>query len=152
MTLLDAKPYDFARERRIKRWITITVILVLVAAFLGFWFRYWPQEHVVDQMFIAIEKNDYETAFGLWNADPDWKQHPDKYSKYTYGQFVNDWGSGGEYGPIKQHEVAGSARPRSSHSVTGLVVKVIVNQRAEPACLWVEDKSRTIGFSPVPCS
>ena len=154
MTLLDAKMPDLARERRNRRMITAAVITVLLGAFLAFWFRHWPQEHVVDTMFVAIEKGDYETAFGIWNADPDWKQHTDKFNKYTYGQFVNDWGPSGEYGRITQHDVSGSAVPRNTHGgkVTGLVVKVVVNQRAEPACLWVENEPHTIGFSPIPCS
>ena len=152
MTLLDAKPPDLARERRVRNTVIAAICVLVMSTLLAFWFRYWTQEHLVDQFFIAIEKKNFDTAFALWNADPDWKQHVEKYNKYTFGQFELDWGPSGEYGPITKHEVAGSARPRSKGNVSGIVVKVIVNGRAEPACLWVEDAPHTIGFSPIPCS
>ena len=152
MTLFDAKPPDLVKERRRRRIIISSICEALLIIVLAFWFRHWPQEHVVDKFFTTIEKGDYETAYALWNSDPEWKQHAAKYSKYTYGQFYNDWGPGGEYGRITKHNVAGSARPSSTRvNVTGLVVKVTVNDRVEPVCLWVDDKPRTIGFSPLDC-
>ena len=46
-------------------------ILVIVLA-LGWWFRYWPEEHVVGKFFDALQKQDYKTAYGIWMHDPQW--------------------------------------------------------------------------------
>jgi len=105
----------------------------------------------VNRFFNAIEQKDYNTAYGIWFHDPDWQKHPEKYPRYNEGQFELDWGPAGEYGPITSHEIKGSVRPRSKGTVSGIVVAVIVNHRAEPACLWVEDSPHTIDFSPIAC-
>ena len=79
MTLFEAKPYDSAgaRKRRI-RIISISAI-ILLCLILAWNFRYYPQEHLVDTFFAALQQKDYEKAYGIWNHDPDWKQHPEKY-------------------------------------------------------------------------
>jgi hypothetical protein len=48
--------------------------------------------------------------------------------------------------------VDGSVVPRSRHTdASGVIVKVTINDRAEPACLWVEKKTKVISFSPIAC-
>lgn len=145
-TLFDAKPYDPARERRRKILIVSLVSAVIVIASLLWWFRYWPEEHKVDQFFTALERKDFEKAYGIWMADADWKQHPQKYQKYPFGEFYLDWGPGGEWGIIKSHKVDGSATPKGGS--TGIVVVVTVNDRVEKAHVWVEKKDNTFSFSP----
>jgi len=91
MTLLDAKEYDPEKERKKKTRLISVVVVVLLAACLAWWFRFWPEERVANQFFNALQKQDYETAYGIWMHDPQWKQHPEKYSKYGYGDFLQDW-------------------------------------------------------------
>jgi hypothetical protein len=156
MSLLDAKPEDpRATHRRalVGKIVVTLVVLAILAAPLAWWFRYWPEERVVDKFLTAVEHKDYKTAFALWNADPQWEQHPEKYSAYTFGQFQLDWGPSGDWGEIKSHKIAGSVAPRSKVTdVTGVVVAAQINGRAEPACLWVEKKTKTISFSHIPCT
>lgn len=149
-TLFNSKPYDPARERRRNIIIVSLIVAVLVAAVLLWWFRYWPEEHKVDQFFTALEQKDYEKAYGIWMADPNWKQHSQKFAKYPFGEFYIDWGPGGEWGLIKVHKVKGAATPKGGG--TGVVVVVSVNDRAEPACMWVEKRDKTFSFSPFACS
>ena len=155
MTIFEAKELDpraEARARRLRNGLISFVIAVLLAAALLWWFRYWPEEHVVDKFFAAIEKKDLETAFALWNADPQWRAHTERYKDYPYGRFELDWGPSGDYGMISSHSVKGAVAPKAKVSeVSGVVVVVQVNGRAEPACLWVEKKTKTITFSPYPC-
>ena len=156
MTLFQAKPLDpkvEARKRTLKRAGIALIVLIIIGIPVGWHFRYWPEEHAVDKFLTAIEKKDYKQAFALWNADPDWEQHVARYENYPFGQFQLDWGPGGDYGDIKSHDVRGAATPRSKvSSVSGVVVAVTINGRAEPACLWVEKNSKVISFSPLPCT
>ena len=151
MTLLNPPTYDEKREKRRKVLIVAGIFVLLVVAFLAWEFRYWPEEHVVNRFFSRLEAKDYEGAYAIWMADPDWKQHPDKSARYSYNEFYLDWGPGGEYGPINSHEIANSLSPRTSgggSSSSGVIVEVTVNGRAEPARLWVEKSDKTLTFSP----
>jgi hypothetical protein len=143
MSLLDAPEYDPRRERRRRNALLVVSGIALAAVLLIFYFRNWPAEHRVSRFFDAIEHRNYETAYGLWYADPDWKQHPEAHANYTFNEFLLDWGPSGEYGEIKSHEVVCSARAGS-----GIVVAVSINHRVEPRLLWVESKDKTINDPP----
>jgi hypothetical protein len=159
MSLLNTPPLDpaaearAARRDRMFRWAGIAVVvLVLVGPPLAYYFWNFAEERAVDRLLTAIEREDYKTAFAIWNADPEWEQHVERYKEYTFGQFQLDWGPGGEWGKITQHTIEGSVTPRSKLTrATGVVVAARINGRGEPACLWVERKTLLISFSPIPC-
>jgi hypothetical protein len=90
MTLFEAKPYDpvAARKRRVR--IVAIVVIILICAILGWNFRYYLEEREVGQFFSALQQQNYEQAYAIWNQDPGWKQHPEKYSKYTFQDFMKD--------------------------------------------------------------
>ena len=146
MTLLDAKEYDEQRAHKRNVRIIWTVAIVLILAGLGWWFRYWPQERVVGHFFEDLQKQDYNAAYGLWMHDPDWKQHPQEHAKYPFGDFIRDWGQGGEWGVIKTYKVYGASTCPGPAS--GVVVDVIVNDRTEHAQVWVEKSDKTLSFPP----
>ena len=146
MTLLDAKEYDPGRERKRRTRIISLIVLALVVAFFGWWFRYWPEERVADRFFDALQKQEYETGYGIWMHDPQWRQHPERYPKYPYSEFYRDWGPGGEWGLIKSHKVYAAGSPPGGGS--GVVVDVTVNDRAQRARVWVEKSDKTMSFSP----
>ncbi len=142
--LMDAPFYDAAKVRRRKvRFAQILGAILLVAAVV-WWFRFWPQEHVVNQFLTACEQQQYESAYGIWMADPDWQKHPEKYARYTFDNFHKDWGGGGELGLIRSHKIETSERPEGS--TTGVVVIVTVNGRNEKAHLFVADSDKSISF------
>jgi hypothetical protein len=144
MVLLDAPEYD-ARKARIRRNIIVGVIIAIpFVAFFTWYFWNWPEEHRVDQFFHAVEAKDFPKAFGIWNADPNWQQHLDKYKLYPYSQFVSDWGPSGEYGTITHAKIL-----VSKEYGTGVVIGVRVNDNPKTLFLWVERRTKTIGFSPV---
>lgn len=155
MTLFETKPYDPVAARKKRNRIISIVALVVILALLAWNFRHWPEEHQVDQFFAALQQKDYEKAYGIWNHDPNWKQHTEKYANYTFGSFMQDWGPGGEWGLIKSYHVDGSAIPKGGTGTkfdvgsSGVVVVVTVNERvAEKAHIWVEKSDKTLGFSP----
>lgn len=143
MTLLDAPNFDPARSRRRKIQLSMAVVLVLVIAVMGWLYRNWPQEHAVDKFFSALQKQDYEAAYGIYLHDPDWRQHLQKYSQYTYADFYRDWGPGGEWGLVKSHRVYGSASSKG-----GVLVEVVVNDRADRARIFVQKSDKTLTVYP----
>ena len=146
MTLLDAKQYDPARERRRIIRIASAIFVTLVLSWLAWMYRNWPEERVVDRFFAALEQKNYEAAYAVWMHDPDWKQHTEKYSTYPFNDFYRDWGPGGEWGLIKSYKVYGSVNPSGGGS--GVIVEVVVNERSEHARLWVQKSDKTLTFSP----
>jgi hypothetical protein len=158
-TIFQAKPYDPQRERRKKmRWITAIVVILIIAA-LGWHFRYWQYEHRVNLFFDALQQassassdadkqKNYEQAYAIWMNDPNWKQHPQQYHDYPYGSFYLDWGPGGEWGLVKSHKVIGTVPPPTKGGGTGVIVGIIVNERAEQCHIWVEKKDKTLHPSP----
>ena len=147
MTLLDAQPYDPAKARRRKIEIAVAVVAVIVLAALTWMYRNWPEERVVDKFFTALQHQDYETAYGIYFNDPDWRQHPQKYSQYPYADFWRDWGPGGEWGLIKSHKIYGSANTKGFAS-GGVVVEIVVNERFEHARMFVQKSDKTLTVYP----
>jgi hypothetical protein len=146
MTLLDAQQYDEEKARRKRARIILVAVVLVVMAFLGWWFRYWPEERVADRFFGALQKQQYEIAYGIWMHDPQWRQHQDRFSKYPFHEFYRDWGPGGEWGLIKSYKIYAAGTPPGGGS--GVIVDVTVNDRAERARVWVEKSDKTMSFSP----
>jgi hypothetical protein len=147
MTLLDAQTYDFAKARRRKIKIVVAFVVVIVLAVLGWMYRNWPEEHSVDKFFAALQHQDYETAYGIYFNDANWRQHQQKYSKYTYADFYRDWGPGGEWGLVKSHRIYGSANTKQLGG-GGVIVEVVVNERSEHARMFVQKSDKTLTVYP----
>jgi hypothetical protein len=151
MTLLDAQEYDSAKARKRKVRIISAIVIVLVLAGLGWWFRYWPQERIAGRFFDDLQRQDYKAAYGIWMHDPEWQQHPERHPKYPFSEFYQDWGPGGQWGLIKTQKIyASSPCParKGDSSGSGIVVDVIVNDRTEHAQVWVEKSDKTLSYPP----
>ena len=140
---MDAQQYDESRGRRRRNVIIIGVIAALILAWVVFHLRDHPERHAADKFFSALQHGDVEGAYALWMRDPDWKQHPQKYSNYTFGDFGQDWGPAGQWGIIKSYKV-----DCSYSSGSGVIVEVTPNKRAEHANVWVDKADKTLHFSP----
>ena len=145
MTLFEAKEYDPSVEKQRRIYAIAGLVLLLILGFLIYHFWNWREEHAVNRFLTAIEHKDYEKAYTVWNADPNWKQHPQKYVGYNFGTFELDWGPTGEYGEIRSHSIRTSLTPKNS---SGVVVISMINDRKVPLALWVEKKDRSITFLP----
>ena len=145
---MDAKEYDDAGARRRKIRILATIGTLLVFGFLAYQLRFWPQERLVDKFFSALQRQDYQTAYGIYRADAAWKQHDQQHADYPYNEFYRDWGPGGEWGLVKSYKIFASGECPKGGS--GVIVEVIVNNRAEHEQLYVQKSDKT--FSPSPCS
>ena len=144
-SIFTAPPYDPRRERRRKLMVAAFILAAIVIGILAYQYRNWPEERVTNRFLTALENKDYKRAYGIWMADPGWEQHPQQHSRYSFNDFYQDWGPGGEWGPIRNFRIDGSANPKGA---TGVVVQVTINQRKEPARIWVEKRDKSLGFSP----
>ena len=137
MSLMDAPAYDPAPDRRkrnlfIGSLITFFVLVLLTvggyAMGHGWLFTNLPAEHRVNIFFKALEAKDYSKAFGIYNNDLDWQQHPGKYSDYPLARFTEDWTTESPVkAPITSHHVDISRTDGSGAFGTGIIVAVRVN-------------------------
>jgi len=137
MSLLDAPAYDPAPDRRKRNLLigSLTTILVLVLLTVGGYamghgwlFTNLPAEHRVNTFFNALEAKDYSKAYGIYNNDSDWQQHPGKYSDYPLARFTEDWTTESPVkAPITSHHVDISRTDGSGMFGTGIIVAVHVN-------------------------
>jgi len=158
MTLLDAPPYDEAREHR-RVVFLYSAAGVLFVLFLGWWMVAgrpvdWPwhwNNHLLGRMtvnafFKDLEKNDLPAAYGVWVHDKDWQKNPDKYF-YTFERFEKDWSPesrDNDYGRITSHRIA-AARMIGNVLQTG----IFVNERKSKAInLDYDPRDHTLTFSP----
>jgi len=142
-TIFTAGEYNPEKERR-KRLKKIAILcLVVILGAVAYTFRNWRYEHRVDRFFSLLEQKDFKQAYGLWTADPDWEQHPDRHQNYSFSEFYQDWGPAGEWGAIRSHQVEGSVRVGS-----GVIVVVKINGRVDTARMWVEKRDMSLTWSP----
>lgn len=152
MALLDAKEYD-PRPAQRRKLLIIILVVVAVAALSIWWFtRYWPQERVVNKFFEALQQKDFERAYAVYNADPDWKQHTERYNQYPLSQFMLDWGPSGDYGSITSYKIDCVKEPdkKGFASPSGVIIAVTVNHLPQDVSIWVEKKTKTLTPSPFP--
>jgi hypothetical protein len=156
MSLLNAPAYDEAKEKRNRNLILGTIGGILLL-FVGWWLVAghpvdWPwhwNAHLrgrmaVNAFFKDIEKNDLAAAYGVWNHDKNWQQHPDKYSGYTFDRFQKDWAWDSEYGKIESHRIAASR-----YTGNQLMLGIFVNGRKTKAInLDYDPSDHTLSFSP----
>ena len=69
MTLFEAQPYDPARARKKRQLVLAIIGGVIVIGILWWMFRFWPEEHAVNQFFDALQQQNYEQAYGVWMHD-----------------------------------------------------------------------------------
>lgn len=142
MTLLNAPVYDERKEKTkkvllISSAVTFVVLVVLtLAGFLlghGWLFTNLPAERQVNHFFNALEAKDYKTAYGIYNHDADWQQHPDKFKDYPLDRFTTDWTTESPAGgPITWHHVDISKTDGSGTFGTGIIVAVRVKSAEKP--------------------
>jgi hypothetical protein len=150
MALMDAKEYDPRPAQKRRRLIATVVVFVIVVTAYLYFTRYDSETKVINNFFHAIEQKDFDAAYGIYQGDSDWKQHPDRYT-YTVNQFKLDWGPSGDYGAITSHQVNCALEPpkKDFASPSGVIVVVTINNRADPRSMWVEKRTKTVTDSPL---
>lgn len=149
MTIFQAKEYDPRIEKRRRMYGLAALVLLAIAGFLVYHYWDWREERTVDRFLTAVQHGDFDKAYSLWNADPNWKQHPQKYSGYPFGTFEQDWGPVGTYGEIRSHRIRTAMTPKNGSGVVVVsMVSFAKHNGEEPLALWVEKKDQSITFLP----
>jgi hypothetical protein len=151
MTLLNAPAYNTRREN-LKRNVIISSLVTITAALVltllgyvlghGWFFMNLPVEHHVKVFMNTVQAGDYAKAYGIWENDRDWQQHPKKYD-YTLQRFTEDWTTASDWGgPVKSFHVDVSKRNQ-----TGTVVAVKIND-TKKLFLFYDKASGTMTYFP----
>jgi len=133
---MDAPAYDPTHDRMVKASLIAAGVLIVLAFALGmggyvaghgWFFTNLPTEHKVNRFFLALEAQDYEKAYGIYENDAEWKSHPDKFG-YPLKRFIEDWTTESPVkAPITQHHVDISKTDGHGTFGTGVIVAVRVN-------------------------
>jgi hypothetical protein len=142
MTLLDAPSFNAARARKRRNMIILSIVALIVIGIFVWISWNWPAEHRVNRFFTTLEQQQFEKAYGIWNNDPEWQQHPDKFKNYPYNKFLDDWSLNGEYGKITSHKILYA----TSSLGNSTLMAIEVNGRKSLQTLGVTHG--TIGFTP----
>jgi len=137
MTLLNAPTYNESREKLKQRLligagVTLALcVLLTVGGYIdghGWFFSNLPAEHKVSTFFAALQAKDYNKAFGIYNNDANWQQHPDQYKDYPESRFQEDWSTEDPIkGPVNSYHVDISRTDGEGAFGTGIIVAVTVN-------------------------
>jgi hypothetical protein len=159
MTLMNAPAYDARKEKLVKNGLIavgVLFALLLVATLAGFitghgWlFTNMYTEHRVNQFFSAIEAQDYAKAYGIYQNDSHWQQHPEKYSGYPLKRFTEDWTTYSPVGIIHSHHVDKSVTDGSGTFGTTLLVATTMNgDKTKRLFLGVQRSDGTFSY-PAP--
>ncbi len=96
MTLLDAPEFDAARSKRNRLIAQLSAGALVVLFIVGWlvcgrpvdwpwnWSRYVFGRAAVNNFLGALEANDLQKAYGVWEHDKNWQQHPAQYSTYPF--------------------------------------------------------------------
>ncbi|MBI1954894.1 MAG: hypothetical protein HYS38_00710 [Acidobacteria bacterium] len=126
-------PIDPRAERRRRRLIVGAVFTVICAAYFYYELKNYPEERQLRRFFEALEQQDYQRAYQLWQPT----------SAYTFKNFLEDWGPNGVQGTLRQFRIKDSQAEG-----TGVNILAIINEK-EPVLLWVEQKDKSLSFSPL---
>ena len=132
MTLLDAtrsKP-----PRKIGRYILIPLGVVIVVGVAFIAFRNFLEERAVSRFLTTLEAGNYREAYQLWQPS----------DRYSYEDFLNNWGDRGDYGKIRSFRILGSQSRRHA----SVIVSVTINNETPPCELLVDRKTKGLAFSP----
>jgi hypothetical protein len=123
-----------ALKERLKVPLAIASVLIFVGG-IAYKFANYREERRVRGFIEAIEKGQYEAAYGQWDAD----------GRYTMKDFLQDWGKDGYY-TKGMHE----ARVIDSNGKGSVVVVyVAIDSLRSPVALRVDKETLKISFSPV---
>jgi hypothetical protein len=110
-------------------------LAVVAGSLLLYRFANFREERVVRQFLDELKVGNYRQAYQAWGPT----------SSYSYDDFRSDWGERGYYGKVTSYKILDS-QTRGS----GVIVYVEFDHLKKPLAFWVDRKTRSLGFAPVP--
>jgi len=131
VTLLDTTPPK--PPIHVWRYIVLGALIFLLGEGLYFGFRNYPEERAVARFLTALEQQNFQEAYRLWQPSPS----------YSYEDFLRGWGIQGDYGKIREFRILGAKSQGSSL----VIVTVKVNNIEPPLDLVVDRKTKGLSYS-----
>ena len=125
-------PVDSKEERRRRLLVSSLAFVVLLAGYLLYELKNYPEERQALRFFEALQRQDFQEAYRIWQPS----------DFYTFKDFMEDWGPSSPQGPVRRFLITGSTARGS-----GVVVRIQVNRRLGIS-LWVEKKDKSLSFPP----
>ena len=148
MGILDSTSEE--PKSKLRRYIlTGAVFVVLIGAGLWWIFRFYSEKRTVRLFLDNVVAGEMQKAYQMWKPS----------SSYSYQDFLEDWGPGGFYGPVKSYRLE-SAEQKSGASGVIIVVELsqyspfpdpddtVKSRRNKEARIWVESTDLSMSFAP----
>jgi hypothetical protein len=143
-------PLEHPMSKRRRRALIALAFVILGAGGLWYLLRFHKERITVRHFVDAVIAGNLQQAYQIWQPS----------ASYSYRDFLNDWGPGGYYGPVKSFRIVHSERPKGGGS--SVVIKIQVspdrpfpsddNATAQNSVkeveLWVDIKDQSISFPP----
>jgi hypothetical protein len=130
---------DEQRERKRKRIILGSIVVVVAAVSLYAFFHNFSEERAAKRFLENLRSHDYQSGYRMWGCT---EQTPCR--DYTFDRFLSDWGPKGSY-PDPSKLSYGEV-----DSCGGGVVLGLVYPGADPAGLYVDRSTKILSFAPWP--
>jgi hypothetical protein len=128
--------------------VTIAVFVAVFPAYLWYPFVYYREVSTLHHFMDAVVAGDTQGAYQIWKPSPS----------YSLKDFMDDWGPGGYYGPVKSYRLGRPEHLKNS-SATDVEIEVspyapypdgdpIKLNSTKTVHLWVNFKDQSITFPP----
>ena len=115
--------------------LPLLVILIVVGGVIAYFALHnLPEKHAVENFLTQLKDGNYTEAYKLWQPAPD----------YAYDDFLHDWGPKGDYGKIREFQIAGAESKGSAL----VIVIVTINNQTPALALVVDRKTTGLAYSP----
>lgn len=129
------------KRERLLRWTAVSLVtLLLVGGGAYLFFRNFFEVRRAELFLELLRKQDYASAYALWGCgDPG-----SSCQSYTMEKFLEDWG------PKGLHANASALKITHTRGCsTGVIVEAEYGAD-QPELLWVDRKTKNLGFAPWP--
>lgn len=130
---------DEKRERRTKRIVLGSIVLIAVVVLLYSLFHNFREERTARRFLETLRSHDYQSAYHMWGCTD---QTPCR--DYSMERFLSDWGPNGTYRDPSKLSFG------DVDSCGGGVVLTIQYPEGDPAGLYVDRSTKILSFAPWP--
>ena len=127
------------RERLIKRVALLVAVVLIVGGVAYFLLRNYRETRQVKLFLELLGRKDYASAYQLWGCT---QTAPCR--NYTLDKFMEDWGPQSPHANLSALKIT-----KTRGCDTGVIFETNFGQ-GEPVYLWVDRKTRDLGFAPWP--
>jgi len=162
--IMDSGPEE-PKSKTLRYAVTGVAFAILLA--VGLWwfvFRFWGEKRAAERFLDSLVASNTERAYCLWKLGDSCKNQPASEiakpgESYTYQDFLDDWGPGGYYGPVKSYGIETAQLLRGA---SGVIVVIRVSPfdklpengnpeerlKTKEVRIWVESSDKSLSFPP----